>query len=186
MTGKALIIVDIQNDFCPGGALAVSGGDQVVPVLNKLLQQADMLSVATRDWHPEDHCSFKSQGGPWPAHCVAGTFGADFHHKLYRSFIEQVVSKAMVRDQEAYSGFQGTELAGYLHLCGISRVFIGGLATDYCVKATALDAVNKGFKTYLILDACRAVNVNPDDGDKAVQEMISAGVIITTSEEMLK
>lgn len=185
MTNKALVIVDVQNDFCPGGTLAVPNGDQVVPVFNKLLQQTDMLFVATRDWHPEDHCSFKSQGGPWPAHCVAGTFGADFNHQLYRSFIKKVVSKATTRDLEAHSGFQGTDLAGYLRLYGVNKVFIGGLATDYCVKATALDAKKEGFKTYLILDACRAVNVKPDDGEKAIEEIRNAGVIIVASEEVL-
>lgn len=181
----ALIIVDVQNDFCPGGALAVPHGDEVVPVLNELLRQMNMLAVATRDWHPEDHCSFKSQGGPWPAHCVAGTSGADFHHRLYRAYIDHVVSKATTKNQEAYSGFRGTGLAEFLRLRGINRVVIGGLATDYCVKATALDAKAEGFETYIISDACRAVDVNPGDGDKAVEEMINAGIQVIRTDEAL-
>ena len=181
----ALIIVDVQNDFCPGGALPVPCGDQVVPVLNRLLikvKQVNMLVIATRDWHPEDHCSFKSQGGPWPAHCVAGTPGADFHHILYRAYIDHVVSKATARDRETYSGFRGTGLAELLRVLGVSKVIIGGLATDYCVKATALDARRNGFRVYLILDACRAVNINPGDGDKAVEEMKAAGVQVVSTE----
>lgn len=183
----ALIIVDVQNDFCPGGALPVPHGDRVVPVLNGLLRLTNILTVttvATRDWHPEDHCSFKSQGGPWPAHCVAGTPGADFHHRLYRAYIDHIVSKATARDQEAYSGFRGTDLAEFLRLRGINRVVIGGLATDYCVKATALDAKEEGFETCVILNACRAVDVNPGDGDKAVEEMEAAGIQVVSIEAL--
>lgn len=163
----------------PAGALPVPHGDEVVPVLNGLLKLTNMLTVttvATRDWHPEDHCSFKSQGGPWPAHCVAGTPGADFHYELYWGCIDRIVSKATARDQEAYSGFRGTDLAEFLWSRGINRVVIGGLATDYCVKATALDAKEEGFETCVILNACRAVNVNPGDGYKALEEMTAAGI----------
>jgi nicotinamidase/pyrazinamidase len=178
----ALVLVDVQNDFCPGGALPVPEGDQVVPVLNDLLGHREMLAVATRDWHPPDHSSFATQGGPWPVHCVAGTPGAEFHPGLHRERLAHMVSigatvsKATARDQEAYSGFQGTGLAAYLRQYGIRRLFIGGLATDYCVKATALDARQEGFEVFLLTDAIRAVNVQPGDGDRAIAEMQSAGV----------
>ena len=173
----ALIVVDVQNDFCPGGALAVPEGDRVVPVLNALLRRAGLLAVATRDWHPPDHCSFVTQGGPWPVHCVAGTPGAEFHAALEKSRIEHLITnKATTRDQEAYSGFQGTDLADLLHGRGIRRLLVGGLATDYCVKATALDGRKEGFEVYLLTDASRAVDVQPGDGDRAIAEMRAAGV----------
>jgi len=172
----ALIVVDVQNDFCPGGALAVPDGDRVVPVLNALLRRAGLLAVATRDWHPPDHCSFVTQGGPWPVHCVAGTPGAEFHPYLDRGQIGHVVSKATARDAEAYSGFQGTDLAAFLRGRGVRRLFVGGLATDYCVKATALDGRTEGFEVFLLTDAIRAVVVKPGDGDRAIAEMQAAGV----------
>jgi nicotinamidase/pyrazinamidase len=178
----ALVLVDVQNDFCPGGALPVPEGDRVVPVLNTLLDHRELLAVATRDWHPPDHTSFATQGGPWPVHCVAGTPGAGFHPGLHRERLAHMVSigatvsKATARDQEAYSGFQGTGLAVYLHQHGIRRLFIGGLATDYCVKATALDARQEGFEVFLLTDAIRAVDVQPGDGDRAIAEMQAAGV----------
>jgi nicotinamidase/pyrazinamidase len=178
----ALVLVDVQNDFCPGGALPVPEGDRVVPVLNTLLDHRELLAIATRDWHPPDHSSFTPQGGPWPVHCVAGTPGAGFHPGLHRERLAHMVSigatvsKATARDQEAYSGFQGTDLAAYLHRHGIHRLFIGGLATDYCVKATALDARQEGFQVFLLTDAIRAVNVQPGDGDRAIAEMQAAGV----------
>ncbi len=181
-TTDALVLVDVQNDFCPGGALPVPEGDKVVPVLNALLDRRELLAVATRDWHPPDHCSFVTQGGPWPVHCVAGTPGAGFHLGLHGErlahmvSIGSTVSKATARDQEAYSGFQGTDLAAYLRKHGIRRLFIGGLATDYCVKATALDARQEGFEVFLLTDAIRAVNVRPGDGDRAIAEMQAAGV----------
>ena len=181
----ALILVDVQNDFCPGGALPVPEGDQVVPILNKLLQEEGVLAVATRDWHPPDHCSFVTRGGPWPIHCVAGTPGAEFHPKLERSRIEHVITnKATARDEEAYSGFQGTNLAALLRQRGIRRLLMGGLATDYCVKATALDARKDGFEVFLLTDAIRAVNVQPRDGDRAIQEMKAAGVVPITSADI--
>ncbi len=181
----ALILVDVQNDFCPGGALPVPEGDRVVPVLNNLLRRAGLLAVATRDWHPPDHCSFKTEGGPWPVHCVAGTPGADFHPALEKSRIEHVITnKATTRDQEAYSGFQGTDLAAFLRSRRIRRLFIGGLATDYCVKATALDARKENFEAFLLTDAIRAVNVQPGDGDRAIAEMRSASVTPIKSTEI--
>ena len=180
----ALVLVDVQNDFCPGGALPVPDGDRVLPVLNTLLRQGGVLAVATRDWHPPDHCSFRAQGGPWPVHCVAGTPGADFHPGLDRGRIAHVVSKATTQAQEAYSGFQGTDLADVLRQRGIRAVFIGGLATDYCVKATALGARKAGLDVFLITDAIRAVNVRPGDGDRAIAEMRAAGVIPLTSADI--
>ena len=181
----ALVLVDVQNDFCPGGALPVPDGDRVVPVLNALLRQGRLLAVATRDWHPPDHCSFAAQGGPWPVHCVAGTRGADFHPALERSRIEHIITnKATARDEEAYSGFQGTDLAAFLRGRGIRRLVVGGLATDYCVKATALDARKEGFETFLLSDAIRAVDVQPGDGDRAIAEMRAAGVTPITSTDL--
>ena len=152
----ALIIVDVQNDFCPGGALAVGDGDAVVPIINALAPRFGTV-VATQDWHPADHRSFTARGGPWPVHCVAGTTGAAFHPDLNTAPIDLTVRKAMVAEQEAYSGFDGTDLAEQLRERGVRRVYVTGLALDYCVDATALDARQAGFDTYVIEDATRAV-----------------------------
>lgn len=179
-TGDALIIVDVQNDFLPGGALAVPNGDEIIPVLNDYIKKftAKGLPVfATRDWHPKKHCSFKEQGGIWPPHCVASTLGASFSADLEKSQII-IVSKAIYEDDDAYSGFGGTNLHARLQHKEIQRVFIGGLATDYCVKATVQDALNHGYITYYLKDASRAVNINPDDGTKAEEAMIRSGAII--------
>jgi nicotinamidase/pyrazinamidase len=172
----ALIVVDVQNDFCPGGALAVPRGDEVVPAINRILDLAGWLTVATRDWHPHDHCSFKPQGGIWPVHCVAGTQGAAFHPGLKAVKVRQTISKATTRDAEAYSGFQGTELATLLKGQGVRRLFVCGLATDYCVKATALDARKAGFEVVALEDAIRGVEVQPGDCAKAMEEMAAAGI----------
>jgi len=157
----ALIIVDVQKDFCPGGALPVSEGDKVVPVLNKYIKKfadARAVIVATRDWHPPNHRSFKKHGGIWPTHCVQGTDGAKFHPDL-----------------KLPEGINGTGLAEKLKKIGVKRVFVGGLATDYCVKSTVMDAVKSGFETFLLEDAVRGVDVNPGDSEKAVQEMLAKG-----------
>jgi nicotinamidase/pyrazinamidase len=180
----ALIVVDVQRDFCPGGALAVPHGDDVVPVINRLLGLTDWLTVATRDWHPADHCSFEAQGGIWPPHCVAGTDGAAFHPALDQSRIRTVVSKAVTRDAEAYSGFQGTSLAARLAARGVQRVFVCGLATDYCVKATALDARRAGLDVVVIEDAIRGVEVKPGDCAKAVDEMRASAIVLAPSAEL--
>jgi nicotinamidase/pyrazinamidase len=177
----ALLVVDVQRDFCPGGALAVPHGDDVVPVIDRLLGVADWMTVATRDWHPADHCSFKAQGGIWPPHCVAGTEGAAFHPALDQSRIRTVVSKAVTRDAEAYSGFQGTDLAARLAARGIRRVFVCGLATDYCVKATALDARRAGLDVVVIEDAIRGVEVTAGDCAKAIDEMRASAIVLTPS-----
>jgi len=182
----ALIIVDVQNDFCPGGALPVPEGDQVIPVLNdciKIFTKANAGIFATRDWHPPNHISFKAQGGPWPPHCVQNSKGAEFHPDLKLPSDATIVSKAMDPLREAYSGFDGTELANTLKTKGVTRVFVGGLATDYCVKNTVLDARKMGFETVLLLDAIRGINAEPEDVKKAIAEMLKNGAEQATSED---
>jgi nicotinamidase/pyrazinamidase len=173
----ALVVVDIQIDFCLGGALAVADGDKVVEPLNKYIERfraAGAPIIFTRDWHPPDHSSFKSQGGPWPPHCVQGTEGTKFHPDLVIPPEGEVVSKADRKD-EAYSFFQGTDLAERLHKRGIKRLLVGGLATDYCVKETVLDGLKEGFEVYHLDDASRGVNVRLGDSERALQEMVSKG-----------
>lgn len=177
----ALIIVDVQNDFCPGGALAVGDGDAVVPIINALAPRFGTV-VATQDWHPADHRSFTAQGGPWPVHCVAGTTGAALHPTLDTAPIDLTVRKAMVAAEEAYSGFDGTDLAQQLRERGIRRVYVAGLALDYCVDATARDARKAGFDTYVIEDATRAVF--PEQAATKEAEWRSAGVQIVSSKEV--
>lgn len=188
---KALIIVDVQRDFCPGGSLAVTRGDEVVNPLNKMIEianNAGAVVIATRDWHPGKTAHFKDFGGPWPAHCVQGTEGAEFHPALRIDGRVIVVSKGIYDGEDAYSGFAGKadnrNLRALLEEWGVDTVYVAGLATDYCVKATALDAVKYGFKTFLIDDCCRAANVNQNDGDNAVWEMARAGVKIIESEKV--
>jgi nicotinamidase/pyrazinamidase len=176
--GDALIIVDVQNDFLPGGALAVPRGDAILPVMNAYIERfrhAGLPVFATRDWHPPHHCSFRPQGGPWPVHCVAGTSGAEFPPALALPPDTVILSKAQDADRDAYSGFNGTHLAERLRARGIRRLFIGGLATDYCVLNTVLDALREGFRVFLLEDAIRAVNAQPDDGAQAVARMRRAG-----------
>jgi len=184
--GDGLLVVDVQNDFCPGGSLAVEGGDEVVPVLNGWIERAERAGIpifASRDWHPEGHCSFKDQGGPWPVHCVQGTAGAQLHPDLRLPDAAEVLSKGERLDRDDYSAFQGTGLAERLRRRGVSRVFIGGLALDVCVRATALDARKEGFEAWLIRSATRAVNAEPGDGERAIQEMRRAGVRIVEEEQ---
>lgn len=186
--GDALIAVDVQNDFLPGGSLAVPAGDQVVPVLNGYLARFAALGFpifATRDWHPTDHCSFAAQGGPWPPHCVAETFGAAFAGTLALPSGSTVISKATRSDRDAYSGFSGTDLAACLREANVNRVFVGGLATDYCVLQTVLDAIGAGFACVLLLDAVRAVEVHPGDGAAAIKAMVDAGAQTATLEDFL-
>jgi nicotinamidase/pyrazinamidase len=171
---EALIVVDVQNDFCPGGALAVPGGDEVVPLVNELATRADLV-IATRDWHPPDHGSFAAQGGPWPVHCVAGTQGADLHPGLDRSAIDELIDKGQAPDTDGYSGFEGTRLERLLRERGVERVRVAGLALDYCVKNTALDALHAGFSVIVERAATRAVEVEPGDGERAVAELRAAG-----------
>lgn len=176
--GDALIAVDVQNDFLPGGALAVAGGDAVIGPLNRCMEEFTRRGLpvfASRDWHPRDHCSFAAQGGPWPPHCVAGTPGAAFAAGLRLPASAEIVSKALRPEADAYSAFQGTELAARLRALGVRRVFVGGLATDYCVRATVLDALAAGFEAVVLADAVRAVDVRPGDGVRALEEMAARG-----------
>jgi nicotinamidase/pyrazinamidase len=186
--GDALLIVDVQNDFLPGGSLAVAEGDQVVAVLNDYLAaflKQGLPIYATRDWHTPDHCSFQAQGGPWPPHCVAGSQGAEFAPGLRLPEGKlTVISKGTHRDQDAYSGFEGTDLAGRLRTAGVQRLFIGGLATDYCVLNTVRDALREGFAVLLLEDAIRAVNVQPDDGAGAIAAMRERGAVPLTLVEV--
>lgn len=180
----ALLLVDVQNDFCPGGALPVPEGDQVIEPIHAVIDRFPLV-VATQDWHPPHHCSFRSAGGEWPSHCVAGTVGADFHPALRRSSIDVEVKKGHQVDREAYSGFQGEpDLADLLRLQGIQRLFVAGLATDYCVRATVLDARKNGFEVVVLTDAIRGVDVNPGDSEKALQEMAAAGAHLATTGDL--
>ncbi len=172
---RALIVVDVQNDFCPGGALAVPDGDAVVEGVNRLAAQSEFV-VATRDWHPADHGSFVEQGGPWPVHCVAGTSGAELHAGIDADLIDAVVDKGQAADREGYSGFEGTDLERLLREHDVDAVDVAGLALDYCVKATALDARQAGLAVTVHRGATRAVEVQPGDGERAVAELRAAGV----------
>ena len=186
ITGRdALIIVDVQNDFLPGGKLAVAQGDRVHEPLNDLTQRFSHV-YATRDWHPHDHSSFAHRGGPWPPHCVQETDGAAFSPKLRTATIEAVISKGVHSESEGYSGFDGTDLEQQLRGAGVTRVFVGGLATDYCVRATALDARRLGFDVVVVTDAIAAVNVKPGDERTALDEMRAAGCALTHSSEILR
>ncbi len=178
--GDALLVVDVQNDFLPGGALAVPGGDTVVPVLNRYLARcvaAGLPVFATRDWHPADHCSFIARGGPWPPHCVQGTPGAEFAPGLELPDAVSRIAKASDPDADSYSGFGGTGLAAELRAAGVTRLLVGGLATDYCVLNTVLDGLREGFEVLLLRDAIRAVELQPGDGDAAIARMTAAGAV---------
>ena len=200
-----LIIVDVQNDFVPGGALAVAEGDQVVSVINELQKKFAQI-VATQDFHPVDHGSFAANHpgtNPgefvqlaglrqilWPVHCVQGTFGSDFHPRLNRNQWAAIFQKGKNPEVDSYSGFfdnarrGDTGLRDYLRSLHINRVFVCGLALDYCVKFTALDAKSLGFETFVILDAARAVNLDPEDGLKAIAELQQKGIKVISSEEL--
>jgi len=174
----ALIVVDVQRDFLPGGALAVARGDEVVAPLNRAMrafERAGRPVFASRDWHPADHCSFKARGGPWPPHCVAGTPGAEFAEGLQLPRSAVVVSKAESPQADSYSAFGGTDLAQQLARRGVRRVYVGGLATDYCVLNTVLDARAAGLEVVVLRDAVRAVDVAAGDGERAIAKMEQAG-----------
>jgi nicotinamidase/pyrazinamidase len=171
----ALIVVDVQNDFCPGGALPVPDGDAVVEPINRLMEEIP-FTVATRDWHPPNHDSFAAQGGPWPVHCVAGTGGAELHPKLHTSQIDAIVDAGRKPEDEGYSGFEHTDLERLLRDHGVDRVHVAGLALDYCVRATALDAHQAGFDVVLHRGATRAINVDPGDEERTLEELREAGV----------
>jgi nicotinamidase/pyrazinamidase len=169
---RALLVVDFQNDFTPGGALAVPDGDAIGPRVDQLARSGQFdFVVATRDWHPPDHGSFAEQGGPWPPHCVQGTPGAELHPSLDRSLVDAVVDKGQDPGAEGYSGFEATNLAELLHERGVDHVTLVGLATDYCVKNTALDALREGFGATVDSTAVRAIG----DGERALEEIRAAG-----------
>ncbi len=174
---EGLIVVDVQNDFCAGGALPVPDGDAIVEETNRLAEEFPFV-VATRDWHPPDHGSFQGQGGPWPVHCVRDTGGAELHPKLHTSQIDAVVDAGREPDEEGYSGFEHTELERLLRDQGVDTVHVAGLALDYCVKETALDARRAGFGVVLHVGATRAIDAEPGDGDRALAELREAGVEI--------
>ena len=202
---KALLLVDLQNDFLPGGALGVPRGDEIIPLANRLQPKFEFV-VATQDWHPADHVSFAAnhpgkktgevvpldgtQQVLWPVHCVEHTPGAELAAALDKRRIRKVFVKGADPQIDSYSGFydngrrRSTGLGEYLREQGVEEVYVAGLATDYCVKATALDSVDLGFKTWLIEDACRGVNLSPGDAERAIEAMQAAGVKLVSSEEL--
>ena len=180
---RALIVVDVQNDFCPGGSLAVERGDEVVGPLNRLIEEflgRGEPVYKSRDWHPAATKHFAAYGGTWPVHCVQGTRGAEFHKDLLDDPRVHVVSKG-TGDEDSYSAFDGTALAEDLRRRGVEEVWVGGLATDYCVKNTVLDALRQGFRVRALSDAMRAVNLRPGDGARALEEMRAAGAEVVGS-----
>lgn len=203
---KVLLLVDIQNDFLPGGALAVKNGDAILPIINEIVHYPFDLIVATKDWHPNDHGSFANNhegknlgdhinlGGLdqvlWPAHCVQGTWGSEFAPGWDSSTVDKVIYKGTNPLIDSYSAFydnghrQSTGLENYLREKGIKEIFIAGLTTDYCVKYTALDALELGFRPYVIADACQGVNLQPGDAEKAIQEMQTAGAILLSFKDL--
>lgn len=190
MAEEALVVVDVQNDFCPGGALGVPEGDQVVPVLNAYMArfaEAGLPIYVSRDWHPEVTTHFEAHGGPWPPHCVQGTPGAEFHPDLELPDDAIVVTKGEDPEEDAYSAFhastdEGESFGERLRRDGVTRLFVGGLATDYCVRASALDARTAGLDVVLLVDASRGVDVEPGDSERAIEEMRAAGVELATLE----
>lgn len=185
----ALVVVDVQIDFLPDGSLPVTRGHEVVEPLNRYLRlfaRKRLPVIATRDWHPAEHCSFQKHGGPWPIHCVNDTPGAKFAPALQLPPETLIVSKGSESSQEAYSGFQTAELdlAFHLRSLGVTRLFIGGLATDYCVRQTVLDALSAGFDVFLLQDAIRGVEVKPGDGAAAIDEMRKRGAVAVTLEQL--
>jgi len=190
--GDLLMIVDVQNDFLPGGALGVKDGDQVIEPLNRVIHlflKKNLSVFYSRDWHPADHCSFRQSGGPWPPHCVQDTKGAAFAAAMTMPENPAILSKGTQADREEYSAFHaadntGSQLHQTLTDIGVKRVLVGGLATDYCVLNTARDLLEAGFRVVVLTDACRAVNVAPEDGEKALVQMIAGGAEIMSTNEL--
>jgi nicotinamidase/pyrazinamidase len=176
---RVLLVIDVQNDFCPGGALEVREGDQVVPVINRIMDKFDVV-IASKDWHPEDTVHFQK----WPVHCVRNTKGSEFHPELHAAKIEQIFLSGTGNNDDGYSAFEATndDLTAYLRRLQPDGLYLAGLATDYCVKHTALDACAKGFNTFVLTDAIRAVNVQPGDDMRALEEMEQAGCTLVRSE----
>ncbi len=190
----ALLVVDVQNDFCPGGALAVPDGDAIVPRVNRtidLFERRGLPVLVTRDWHPKVTKHFKEFGGAWPPHCIEGTKGARFHPDLRLPKDARILSKGMDPEQDSYSGFQayngeGRDLESVVRDLGVDEIFICGLATDYCVRATALDATRRGIRIRVLGDAIRGVDVKPGDSESAIREMREAGVPFVESRGVAK
>lgn len=179
----ALIVVDPQNDFLPGGSLAVPDGNRIFDPINRIMPLFPYV-VASRDWHPRNHAYFQANGGPWPYHCIAGTPGAEFSPLLHASDVDEVVSKGTDPQTDGYSAFAGTALADRLHSHGVRRLFVAGLATDYCVKCTTLDARDAGFDAVVLTDAIAAINVQPGDDERAFAAMREHGVGFTDSKSL--
>jgi nicotinamidase/pyrazinamidase len=179
----ALVVVDVQHDFLPGGALGVAEGERIFDPIDALAPRFARV-YATRDWHPENHSSYEQYGGPWPVHCVAGTYGAAFDARLPLDDVDVVIDKGTDRDTDGYSGFAATTLDRDLREHGVQRVFVCGLATDYCVKATALDARAAGFDVVVLEDASAAVNVTPGDEQRALDELRAAGIAVAHSADV--
>lgn len=184
----ALVVIDVQNDFLPGGSLAISEGDSVIEPINKIVRIFEVKKSPiffTRDWHPENHCSFNTQNGPWPAHCVQDTWGAEFNPYLHVPQSAKIISKATSPDKDAYSGFDGTDLIHQMdNLGSISRVFVCGVATDYCVLSTVKDGLAAGKNVFVIEDAIKAVNVKQDDEVNAIKTMKDLGAIFVSSKSI--
>lgn len=178
---KGLLIIDVQNDFCPGGILAAPEGDHVVPVINRLIDKFTIV-VASKDWHPRTSVHFQH----WPPHCVQNSQGAEFHPELRTEKIQQVFLKGTGDKDDGYSAFEATNLDmnEYLKSKGVTELYVTGLATDYCVKASAMDAAKKGFRTFVVTDAVSAVNVKPDDGQQALEEMQAAAITLVDSSQV--
>lgn len=184
--GDALLVVDMQNDFMAGGSLAVPAAEQIIDPVNDCIGAflgAGLPIFASRDYHPADHLSFTGEGGPWPPHCVAGSWGAEFNGDLILPAGATVISKATARDVEAYSAMDGTELPALLARQGIRRVFVCGLATDYCVLASARDLLTAGYAVVVLRDGVKAVDVQPGDGDKALAELTRLGAHLISWKE---
>ncbi len=181
---KALLLIDFQNDFTSGGALEVPGGDEIAEPVKRLAEHFDVVA-ATRDWHPPDHASFREQGGPWPVHCVRGTHGAELHPAMQAIDLDAVVDVGQGREDEGYSGFENSDLARILREHEADEVYVCGLATDYCVRASAIDARREGFDVTVVEDAVRGVEVNDGDSERAFSDMRDAGARIASSDDVL-
>ncbi len=181
---RALLIIDFQNDFTSGGALEVPGGDEIAEPVKRLAEHFDFV-VATRDWHPPDHASFEPQGGPWPVHCVRDTVGAQFHPAMEGMRLGAIVDVGRGREDEGYSGFERSDLARILADHDVDEVYVCGLATDYCVRASAIDACREGFDVTVVEDAVRGVEVEQGDSARALADMRAAGAKVADSHEIL-
>lgn len=182
-SSDALVVVDPQNDFLPGGTLGVPEGNRIFDPINRLMPHFSYV-VATRDWHPRNHAYFQANGGPWPWHCLARTNGAQFSERLDKAQIDDVISKGTDPNTDGYSGFAATDLAEKLRNHGITRIFIGGLATDYCVRATALDALRAGFRVVVLTDAIAAIEARPGDELHALDQIRSSGAELADSSQV--